>query len=92
MECAGRSGIGVLLVSSLGVGGYIGYPDIEKVAAANDSVLETVWRFPDKICGLCYVNPQHSDESLAEIDRCIAHGDMIGVKLWVAAKASDPGI
>lgn len=31
-----------------------------------------------------YLNPKHVEESLAELDRCVARGPMVGVKLWVA--------
>jgi len=90
IESASRSEIGLLLVSSLGIGGYRVYPTVEMVVAANNSVLEAAKRFPDAARGVCYADPLHTEESLAEIDRCIAHGPMYGIKLWVAAKASAP--
>ena len=101
IKSASLSGIGVLLVSSLGVRGYTQYPTAEEVVSANNSVLEALERFPNKVAqaslpvevrGMCYVNPQHTDEALAELDRCIAYGPMVGIKLWVAAKASDPSV
>lgn len=92
IRSASRSGIGPLLICSLGVGGYMSYPTVEEFVAANNSVLEAIERFPDEVRGICYVSPQHPEESLGEMDRCIANGPMIGIKLWVAAKASSPSV
>ena len=92
IKSASRSGIGLLLISSLGIRGYTRYPTVEEIVSANNCVLEAVERFPDAVRGICYVTPQHPDESLAELDRCIARGPMVGIKLWVAAKASDPSV
>jgi len=92
VNSASRSGISPLLICSLGVGGYMRYPTVEQIVSANSSVLEAIERFPDDVCGICYASPQNPEESLAEIDRCIAHGPMMGIKLWVAAKASDASV
>ncbi len=56
----------------------------------NDEVLAAVRRFPDRAFGFAYLNPKHPRESLDEINRCIADGPMVGVKLWVAAHADLP--
>ncbi len=85
-----RSGIRLLLVSSLGARGYIQYPTVEEMISANNCVLEAAKGFSDRVRGICYATPRYPDESLAEIDRCVANGSMVGIKLWVAAKASDP--
>jgi predicted TIM-barrel fold metal-dependent hydrolase len=37
----------------------------------------------------CYVNPMYPEESVAEIERCVAGAEMCGIKLWVAVNASD---
>jgi predicted TIM-barrel fold metal-dependent hydrolase len=92
IKSASRSDIGILMVCALGVRGYTSYPTAEEVVAANDFLFDAMERFPDEVGGVCYVNPQHTDESLAELDRCIADGPMVGIKLWVAAKASDPSV
>ena len=92
IRSASLNEIDVLLICSLGVGGYTQHPTAEEVAAANDCVLEAIKHFPDEVRGICYATPQHPEESLAEIDRCIANGPMLGIKLWVAAKASDPSV
>jgi len=91
IESASRNGIDLLLISSLGEHGYIIYPTVEELINANNCVLEAIEKYPDRIQGLCYVNPQYSEESINEIERCIADG-MVGIKLWIAAKASDPSV
>jgi hypothetical protein len=92
IRSASRSNIKLLMICSLGVSGYTQYPTPEQVISANNAVLEAMKHFPDEVRGICYVNPQHTQESLAEIDRCITHGPMVGIKLWVASKASDPKV
>ena len=83
-------GIHRLIVSSLGDTGYLQYPTPEEMRAANQHVWEAVSRFPEAIGGLCYVSPEHPDTSLDEIRRCIEDGPFVGIKLWIARRASDP--
>jgi uncharacterized protein len=52
----------------------------------NDEVLRAIGRFPDRAFGFVYLNPRHVDASLAELERCVARGPMVGVKLWVAVR------
>jgi predicted TIM-barrel fold metal-dependent hydrolase len=47
---------------------------------------------PDRFVAFCYLNPAFLDESLAEMDRCVKTLGMVGVKLWVAVRASDPRV
>jgi hypothetical protein len=35
-----------------------------------------------------YLSPKHVEASLAELERCVANGPMVGVKLWVAHRCS----
>jgi predicted TIM-barrel fold metal-dependent hydrolase len=56
----------------------------------NDEVLQALSHWHDRAFGFVYVNPNHVAESLAEIDRCIRDGPMVGVKLWVARRADAP--
>ncbi len=53
----------------------------------NDEVLQALSHYHDRAFGFVYVNPKHVKESLAEIDRCVRDGPMVGVKLWVAHRA-----
>lgn len=54
----------------------------------NDEVLRAIEKYPDRAFGFVYLNPKHLDESLAELERCVARGPMVGVKLWVAERCS----
>lgn len=56
----------------------------------NDEVLRAIAKFPDRAFGFVYVNPKHVETSLAEIERCVAHSPMVGVKLWIAQRCSAP--
>ena len=47
---------------------------------------------PDAILPFCYVSPAFPDEAAAEIERCVGDQAMAGVKLWVARRATDPGL
>jgi predicted TIM-barrel fold metal-dependent hydrolase len=53
----------------------------------NDEVLQALSHYHDRAFGFVYANPKHLKESLAEIDRCVRNGPMVGVKLWVAHRA-----
>jgi predicted TIM-barrel fold metal-dependent hydrolase len=65
-------------------------PTPDDLRQQNDQVLTAIRRWPDRAFGFVYVNPKHGRESLDEINRCIADGPMVGVKLWVAMRASSP--
>ena len=59
---------------------------------ANDYVLRMRDAEPEAILPFCYVTPAYPDESAAEIERCVGGQSMAGVKLWVARRATDPGL
>lgn len=65
-------------------------PTPEILRQQNDEVLEAIKVDPSRIFGLVYVNPKHPAESLAEFERCVVNGPMVGVKIWVAVRCSDP--
>jgi uncharacterized protein len=67
-------------------------PSPDDFRAQNDQVLQALSHWHDRAFGFAYVNPKHTDASLAEIDRCIRNGPLIGIKLWVAMHCSDPSI
>lgn len=91
IESALRNRIELLLTSCLGEHGYTAYPTVDEIIKSNNCLLEATKSFPNKIIGLCYVNPRYAKESIEEIDRCIENG-MVGIKLWIAVKASDPRV
>jgi hypothetical protein len=53
-------------------------------------VLAATRRWSDRAFGFVYLNPKHTRESIDELNRCVANGPMVGVKLWVAHHASEP--
>lgn len=65
-------------------------PTPEKLRRENDEVLRAIGKFPDRTFGFVYLNPKHVEASLAELERCVANGPMVGVKLWVAERCSAP--
>ena len=67
-------------------------PTPEQCRQANDYVLRMRDTQPEAILPFCYVTPAFPDEAVAEIERCVGGQDMTGVKLWVARKATDPGL
>jgi predicted TIM-barrel fold metal-dependent hydrolase len=86
LEYADRMGIGRLCV-------FMGMewshePTPEKMRQENDEVLRAVRQFPDRAFGFVYLNPQHIQASLDELNRCVRDGPMIGVKLWVAERCN----
>jgi predicted TIM-barrel fold metal-dependent hydrolase len=88
LEFADRMGIERLCVS---MGLNWSYdPSPEDLLRQNDQVLRAVGRFPDRAFGFVYLNPNHVEASLAELDRCVRDGPMVGVKLWVARRCNAP--
>lgn len=67
-------------------------PSAERLRVENDQVLEALAHWHDRAFGFCYVSPEHVETSLKEIDRCVRDGPMVGIKLWVARRCSDPAI
>lgn len=67
-------------------------PTMPQCRGANDYVLAMRDLAPDRVLPFCYVNPMYPDESVAEMERCIVGERMVGVKLWVARRATDPGL
>jgi hypothetical protein len=65
-------------------------PTPEQFRAANDQALRAIKRAPGRTFGLVYLNPNHLEASLAEFDRCVRDGPMIGVKLWIAKHCNAP--
>lgn len=56
----------------------------------NDEVLEAINAHPERLFGFAYLNPKHPKQSLRELERCVADGPMVGVKLWIAEKCTAP--
>jgi predicted TIM-barrel fold metal-dependent hydrolase len=88
---ADRVGVTKMVLSNLGRT-WNTSPPPAAFRAANDDNLRVRDLAPDRFLAFCYVNPAHPDESLAELDRCVGREGMVGVKLWVAVRASDPRV
>jgi predicted TIM-barrel fold metal-dependent hydrolase len=73
---------------------YMGYPfsrnpSADRLRQENDMVLEALEHWHDRAFGFVYVSGEHIETSLAELDRCVKNGPMVGVKFWVARHCSD---
>jgi predicted TIM-barrel fold metal-dependent hydrolase len=64
-------------------------PDPKEMRRQNDEVLQALTHWHDRAFGFVYLNPNHVEESLKELDRCVRDGPMVGVKLWVARRCDD---
>lgn len=90
VELADRMGVERLVV-------FMGYPFSyepapEDFRKQNDQVLSALSHHHDRGLGFVYVNPKYPEESLAEMERCITRGPMVGIKLWVAMRCNDPAL
>ncbi len=88
IEFADRLGIEKLCV-------YMGMkwshdPSPQDMRKQNDEVLQALDTWHHRAFGFVYLNPNHVKESLAELERCVARGPMVGVKLWVARHCNAP--
>lgn len=67
-------------------------PSPDVLRTQNDEVLQAISHWHDRTFGFAYVSPQHVEASLDEIQRCVAEGPMVGIKLWVAQSCRDRDI
>jgi hypothetical protein len=65
-------------------------PSPERLRRENDEVLQALSHWHHRAFGFVYLNPKHTDASIAELDRCVRDGPMVGVKLWVAQRCNGP--
>lgn len=56
----------------------------------NDLYMRVLERQPKRTLGFVYLIPEYPDFCLEELDRCVANGPMVGIKLWVSTRCSDP--
>jgi predicted TIM-barrel fold metal-dependent hydrolase len=88
---AGRSGVTKMCLFSL-------HPTVptepspDQCREANDDALAMRDAEPDVFIPFCYVNPMYPAAAVDEIARCVDGEGMVGVKLWVARRATDPGL
>lgn len=67
-------------------------PKPEEFRKQNDEVLQALEVSGGRALGFVYLNPKYVDESLQELERCVANGPMVGVKLWVAMHADSANL
>jgi len=67
-------------------------PTPDQFRQQNDEVLEALSHWHHRAFGFVYLNPKYEEESLAELERCVKDGPMVGVKLWVAVRCTDPRV
>ncbi len=65
-------------------------PSPDDMLKQNNEVLAALERWHHRAFGFVYLNPNHVEASLAELDRCVRDGPMVGVKLWVARHCNTP--
>ncbi|MHB9032792.1 MAG: amidohydrolase family protein [Anaerolineae bacterium] len=65
-------------------------PTPAQVSEANDMVLAALNSYPSRLKGYCYVNPGYGRAAILELDRCLRHPGMVGLKLYYQYWASDP--
>lgn len=88
---ARRVGVSTVLTSVLGLQGYLATPTEDDLVAANTWAAEIATAHPE-IAPVLYCSPDHIDLSLDLMQRHIADGPFVGVKLWIARKATDPAL
>ena len=65
-------------------------PSPADVRQSNDLAMHIVAAHPSFYSGFCYLNPAHEPRCvLDELERCVVDGNLCGVKLWVAVRATD---
>jgi predicted TIM-barrel fold metal-dependent hydrolase len=87
LEYADRLGVDRVCVS-MGLA-WTAVPTPKDFRRQNDEVLSALEHWSERAFGFVYLNPTFTDACLAEIDRCVARGPMVGVKLWVARRCAD---
>ncbi len=65
-------------------------PDPVRLREHNDWILQALQHWNHRAFGFAYLNPNYVDASLDEIKRCVRDGPMVGIKLWVARRCSEP--
>lgn len=87
LEHADRVGIDRLCVY-MGLT-FLKNPTPEELARQNDEVVQAISHWSDRAVGFAYVSAEHVEESLREIERLVARGPMVGIKLWVAKRCNE---
>ena len=89
MKTADRMGIDRITLY-LGMSPWFRDPKPDQFRKVNDDMISALKGWEHRAVGFAYINPKHLPESLAEIERCISNGPMVGIKLWVADHCNGP--
>jgi hypothetical protein len=89
LEAADRAGVDRLILCSLGREWMV-FPDAATLEQANADIVEVLERYPDRLMGLVYLSADDVALGLEHLNRYIANGPCVGVKLWVSQLADDP--
>jgi uncharacterized protein len=71
---------------------FVTNPSPDEFRRQNDQVIQALSHWHDRAFGFAYLNPNYVDESLAELERCVDKGPLVGIKLWVARRCSDEAL
>jgi len=72
----------------MGLTPHLQNPTPEEQVTKNNDMMAALDAFPSETLGLVYVNPLHVEASLKEIDRCLKHPRVVGLKLWIACRCN----
>jgi len=92
LRAGDRIGVTVHVASILGTWGHtspIYFPSPADVTLGNDEMLALQKRESGRVRSYVTVNPNDTEHSLREIERCLAQG-AIGIKLAASRRADDP--
>ncbi len=62
----------------------------ELVRHRNDLIIASVEKYPDRIMGMCFVNPGFFQETQDEVTRCVVDHGLVGVKLYNQYRINEP--
>jgi predicted TIM-barrel fold metal-dependent hydrolase len=77
------------ILGSYGTRSPVYFPSPEDVHQANGRMLALCHEHPGLVYGYCVVNPNYTDQALAEIEARASAG-MVGIKLAASRRADDP--
>jgi predicted TIM-barrel fold metal-dependent hydrolase len=63
-------------------------PTTQDIRRYNDECMAAIRPHHPRVLGFVYLNPDHPEFCLEELDRCVKNGPLVGVKLWVARRCN----
>ncbi len=89
LQAADAAGITQMVVHDVGID-HQANPAPKDLTQINDLLLRVCSVNPDRFIPFAYLNPGYPEESVRELDRCVAHG-MRGIKLWIGRRINHAG-